>query len=75
MQKFKRMNEHSIFLGVMSGLAYFLEAPVWIVRSIFCIFCFLAGFSGLFFVFLYLLVGFLAPQFDIDPQNYEEVCE
>jgi phage shock protein PspC (stress-responsive transcriptional regulator) len=60
MNKFKRTNQHSIFLGVLSGLAYFLEAPAWIVRIVFCLFCFFAGPGGcIFFTFLYLLIGFL----------------
>lgn len=76
MEKYKRMNEHRILFGNLSGLAYILELPAWIVRTAFCMFCFFAGpIVCSFFSVLYFLVGLLTPEYEQDPTDYKAVCE
>jgi phage shock protein PspC (stress-responsive transcriptional regulator) len=73
MKNFKRMNQNKWLGGVLSGIAYKLNIPTWILRLAF----FLALFSSKLFsplCFGYLLVAIFAPKYKFDPDDYEQVC-
>lgn len=76
MKKYKRMNQNGKFGGVLSGLAYCLGVPTWIVRLIFIALVFIwdVQIFGSSIIIVYFLVYFLAPEYEEDPKNYEEVC-
>ena len=71
MKKYKIMCQHAKFGGVCSGLAYYLDIQTWIVRVIMVCLMFGAGIGLL----PYLLVALFAPKYEIDPEDYESICE
>lgn len=71
MKKFRRMNQHATLGGVCSGLAYMLGMQAWIVKAIMVLLVLVAGIG----VLPYLLVALLAPQYEVDPEDYKEICE
>jgi phage shock protein PspC (stress-responsive transcriptional regulator) len=73
MHKFRRMPDPVAgWLGVCSGLAYWLELPTWLVRLGTVMFVIAGGLTPFIF---YVLVGWLAPEADTVPLDYEEKCE
>lgn len=75
MTKYRRMNQNKMFGGVLSGLAYSLGAPTWIVRLIFVALTFIWDVKvfGSSLVFIYFIVAIFAPKYDTDPANYKDV--
>jgi len=76
MTKFKRMNQHSVFGGICSGIAYSLGAPTWIFRlALFImIFFYNVDIFGFSILFIYILIALFAPKYDSDPTDYKQVC-
>lgn len=74
MKNYKRMVQHKMLAGVLSGLAYSLGFKAWIVRLVFV----LAVFTAVtlpFLVLIYVLAAFFAPAHEQDPEDYKSVCE
>lgn len=68
--KYKRMKQHAFLGGICSGLAYTFNMQTWIVRLIVLICAWSMIGLG-----LYLLVWWLAPQYQTDPSDYAASCE
>lgn len=76
-KEFKKVEEHGWFGGVCGGIAYSLAIPVlWIRISFFLIVFFLTNpffdYVGQFLFWFYLLAWAFAPDWDTDPNDYEE---
>jgi phage shock protein PspC (stress-responsive transcriptional regulator) len=76
-KKYKRMCEGGVLGGVLSGIAYYFQIQTWIVRLIFVILAFVydVEIGGISLFLVYILIYFLAPEYEEDPTDYEEVCE
>lgn len=71
MKKFRRMNQNATLGGVCSGFAYQLGIQEWIVKLIMLVLVLGYGIG----LIPYLLIALLAPQYEIDPVDYAEVCK
>lgn len=70
-RKYRRMNQHGKIAGVCSGLAYHFGVQTWVVRLIMLVLVLGYGVGLL----PYFLVALLAPKYDQDPADYQEICE
>jgi phage shock protein PspC (stress-responsive transcriptional regulator) len=72
MKKFKKINGDKVGEGVLSGFAYYMGLPTWLVRVIYFFFTFFTSlFPG---IILYFLLTFILDYWEEDPKDYEEVC-
>lgn len=71
MKKFRRMNQHARLAGVCSGLAYYFGIEAWVVKLMMIILFFGYGVG----LVPYILIGLLAPRYEQDPEDYEDICE
>ncbi len=67
--KLKRITEHGKIAGVCAGFAYWLGAPVWIVRLIWAFTIFFMGWGLL----LYILFWIFMPEWEKTPADFKEV--
>jgi phage shock protein PspC (stress-responsive transcriptional regulator) len=72
MKPFKRVSSKKAWcLGVLGGVAHMLDVPATPVRFGFLAFCLLG--AGIPFVFVYFLLGALAPMWEYNgPEGFEE---
>lgn len=70
MTQFKRVNQHAKLFGLCGGFAYWLGLPAWLVRLLVVLLVSIFNEGW----FPYLLAGLLAPEWEIDPEDYEEVA-
>lgn len=68
-RKFRKVTEREWVGGVCAGLAYFVGAPVWIVRLVWAMAMVYFGVGG----FLYLCLWFFLPAWESTPKDYDEV--
>lgn len=64
-----RESGNKILLGVCGGLAYAFGVSVWQMRILF----FVLFFGSSSISFFYLMLAFVLPQWEKDPEDYREV--
>ena len=68
-RKLRRVTEHEWLGGVCAGVAYWLGAPVWLVRFLWA-FSVLAYGAG---IFLYLFLWIFMPEWEKTPKDYKRI--
>ena len=68
----RRMPEKGIVAGVCAGIAYWLGAPLWLVRLITAI-LFVIGFN--FIPAVYILMWIFVPKVEKTPEDFHEVVK
>jgi phage shock protein PspC (stress-responsive transcriptional regulator) len=61
--------------GVLAGLAYSMEKPVWIIRTIVILLGLFNWSIGLMMIVSYVVLSYYAPKWNKDPVDYKMVCE
>ncbi len=70
---FHRVSEHAEIGGVLGGVAYQMEVPAWIPKIIFILVSIVLLNVVSAFIFLYVLLWVLVPQYESDPDDYDKV--
>ena len=68
-RKLRKMESEAWFVGVCSGMAYFIGLPAWIVRLVWFCSIWFAG-TGLG---LYIILWIFVPAWESTPDDYDEV--
>ncbi len=68
-RKLKRVKEHAVIGGVCAGFAYWLGAPLWVVRLFWAFTVFFMGWGLL----LYILFWIFMPAWEKTPEDFKEV--
>lgn len=67
-KKFALINQKAWLGGVCAGIAYYFEMPTWLVRLLFFT---IGGPLSTLYIGLWIFV----PRYEIDPEDYEKICE
>lgn len=71
--KIKKIQDDSVFTGTLAGFAYAMGIQTWIVRVGFILLLALSG-QGFAVAVLYWIVSMFLPDWEQDPEDYDEVC-
>ncbi|HVT75060.1 MAG TPA: PspC domain-containing protein [Candidatus Paceibacterota bacterium] len=70
-RKFRKMKDHRAVSGVCAGLAYWIGAPVWMVRLVWVASVLFWGTGG----GIYLLLAIFMPTWEKDPEDFDQVTK